>query len=121
MLLGKADIIECEDLETEDVDVPEWGGTLRVRQMNALDRDSFDLYVVRLKEDGKSSEVNRRNLRAALFVRSVIDEEGERVFSDDDVETVGRKNGVAVDRVFAVASRLSLMGKDDAGDIEKNS
>ena len=121
MLLGKADIVECEDLISEDVEVPEWGGVLRVRQMNAMDRDSFDLYVVRLKSDGKSAEVNKHNLRAALVVRSVIDEEGKRIFSDEDVETVGMKNGQAVDRVFAVASRLSLLGKDDAADIEKNS
>ena len=119
-LLAKNDIETCDDLVTEDVEVPEWGGTVRVRSMTARDKDSFDMRLVKLQEGGKSAEINRRNIRASLVVASVIDDKGERLFSDDDVEMLGAKNGVAIDRVFAVASRLSLLNPDDAEELAGN-
>ena len=40
--------------------------------------------------------------------------------SDGCFEMLGAKNGVAIDRVFAVASRLSLLNPDDAEELAGN-
>ena len=41
-LLSKADILGCNDIPTELVEVPEWGGSVKVRGMTAGERDRFD-------------------------------------------------------------------------------
>ena len=39
-LLSKSAILCANDLQTEDVDVPEWGGTVRVRSFTGRERDA---------------------------------------------------------------------------------
>ena len=41
-LLSKTAILCANDLKTEDVDVPEWGGAVRVRSFTGRARDAFD-------------------------------------------------------------------------------
>lgn len=118
MLLTRDSILKVQDLETEDVEVPEWGGTVRVQGLTGAQRDEFESGVVSLK--GKRQELNMQNIRAKLVVLSVVDENGERVFTDDDAGLLGMKSAVALQRVFDVAQRLSGITEDDVEELAKN-
>lgn len=118
-LLTRDQILSAEDLKRETLDVPEWGGEVIVRSLTGAERDAFEDSVVRQR--GKTRELNLRNARARLVSLSLIDESGSRLFSDGDVEALGRKSAAALDRVFAAAQRLSGLTENDIDELAKNS
>ena len=120
-ILSKAEIVQVVDLKTQDVEVPEWGGAVRVREFTAADRDAFEQSMVKIGADGKR-EANMANMRAKLVSMSIVDAEtGDLMFTADELELLGRKSAAALDRVFTVAQRLNGLGADDVADAEKNS
>lgn len=114
MPLNKELILQAADLPRETVNVPEWGGEVLVRGLTARERDMFEQS---LNVDGKT---NIANIRARLCVLCMVDEAGNRLFSDDDAGALSTKSGAALNRVFEVAQRINGMGKTAAEDAEKN-
>lgn len=112
MLLSREHILGADDRKTEDVQVPEWGGTVRVRALSGAERDAYEAGLVQLRADG-TRRLTMQNARARLVSLSVCDEQGGRVFSDADVAELGDKSAAALERVFSVASRLSGLTDDD--------
>lgn len=117
--LSRDQILQADDLQAEDVAVPEWGGTVRVRGLTGAERDAFEAAIV--EQRGRRTELNLQNVRARLVALSVIDENGERVFSDGDVRELGRKSGTALQRVFEVAQRLAGLSQRDVEELSKTS
>ena len=118
-LLSKTAILAAQDLQTEDVEVPEWGGAVRVRSFTGRERDAFEASMVR--GDGRDRKVDLTNMRARLVGLTVIDETGQRLFTDDEVDLLGAKSGAALDRVFAVAQKLNGLSGADVEELSKNS
>lgn len=118
-LLGREAILGASDIVSEDVAVPEWGGTVRVKGLTAAQRDAFEQSSLTGK--GKNQSLNFANLRSRLLVLTVVDESGEQLFIHGDVVELGKKSAAAVDRVFEVASRLSGIGDDDIEELTGNS
>lgn len=113
-------ILSIVDIQTEAVDVPEWGGmTVYVKGLTAAQRDSFEAASIR--QQGKKREVNMVNLRARLLVRTIVDEHGDRIFDDSDERALGDKSASALNRLFDVASRLSGLSDADVDDLAGNS
>lgn len=106
-LLKKADILAASDLTTEDVNVPEWGGTVRVKGMSGTGRDAFEESL--FTGTGADRKQDLRNIRAKLVAATLIDENGERMFEDSEVSELGAKSAAALARCFEVAQRLNGM------------
>lgn len=117
-LLTRDAILQAVDLPHEDVEVPEWGGVVRVRGLTGVERDKFETSIVIRK--GNKTDVNTENMRAKLVALCVVDEEGKRVFSGGDIKLLGQKSAVALDRVFSVAQGLSGLQPEDIEELEKN-
>lgn len=118
-LLTRDQILAADDLKRETLEVPEWGGEVIVRSLTGTERDAFEDSVV--KQRGNSRELNLRNARARLVSLSLIDEAGNKLFTDKDVDLLGRKSAAALDRVFAAAQRLSGLTENDIDELAKNS
>lgn len=118
MLLTRDAILAADDLSFEDVPVPEWGGTVRVRTLSGTERDAFEASIV--EQRGKKSSVDMRNIRAKLAARTIVDEDGKRLFSERDVELLGAKSASALQRVFEVAQRLNGLSDGDVEELVKN-
>jgi hypothetical protein len=116
MLLSREQIIEAADRKTEDVDVPEWGGTVRVRALSGTERDAYEAGIVQLRGDG-TKIVNLKNLRGRLVSLSCVDENGARIFTDEDAIALGDKSAAALERVFDAARRLSGLSEDDVEEL----
>lgn len=114
-LLSKDAILGANDRRTVDVEVPEWGGTVRVRALSGAERDAYEVALAGVRPDG-SRRINLVNVRARLVAMACIDDAGERLFTDADAAALGDKSGTAMQRVFDAAQRLS--GLSDA-DIEE--
>lgn len=109
-LLSAAQIEAVDDRTHEDVEVPEWGGTVRVVGLTGADRDAYEATFVDAK--GKPAVQRLRNIRAKLVVKCLVDADGNRLFTDDKAKALGEKNGAVIDRLFDVARRLSGIGQD---------
>lgn len=118
-MLTREAILSSNDLPTEPVEVPEWGGTIHVRAMSGTDRDAFEASMIDGRKGG-SDTAHLRNIRARLMVLTACDGKGERLFTDEDAIVLGRKSSKALDRVFAVAQRLNGLSADDVKALEGN-
>lgn len=112
MLLSRQQILEADDLVTKDIEVPEWGGTVRIRALTGAERDKLEQSMV--KGRGPNASVNMVNFRARMVVAAAVDEAGHALFiSEDDVKQLGNKSSKALDRLAEAASRLSGMSEKD--------
>lgn len=116
--LNRDEILKLNDLPVEEVYVPEWDAWVRVRGLTGAERDRFEQSIV--EQRGKATRMNLRNIRAKLVALTVVDEQGNRVFSDEDAEALGRKSASALNRVFEVAQRLSGLRQEDVEELAGN-
>lgn len=118
-MLSREDILNYDDIKTETVEVPEWGGSVCVKTMTGTERDSFEASMMEGK--GKSTTMNMNNLRAKLVSKTAIDPDTkELLFTAGDIDALGLKSAAALDRVFTVAQRLSKITDTDVEDLTKN-
>lgn len=123
MILSREDILNVIDVKTELVEVKEWGGSVYVRGMTAGERDKWEASLYSTQKRGNSFEVvaHRDNIRAKFVAASVVDEKGKLIFTTGDIEALTKKSAAPMDRLFAVAQRLSGMSNEDVEELEKNS
>lgn len=118
MLLNKEQIKSVSDLETQDVKVPEWGGTVRLKSLTGAERDRFEASVV--QGQGRNTTVNMQNLRAKLVAQSAISEDGKALFTEEDVKWLGEKSAKALNRLFNAAQQLSGLSESDVKELAGN-
>lgn len=112
--LSKDQILAASDIQIEDVDVKEWGGSVRVAVMSGRARDQF-LAMNSTKETEYSL------FQARLLSATVIDEVGNPLFTADDIEALRGKSRIVLDQLTSVATRINSMGVEAVGDATKNS
>lgn len=111
-LLNRDAILAAQDLKTSDVNVGEWGGTVRVSMLTGTARD--ELGKIMAGEDAQTS------YRELLVAACVVDETGARIFTFDDVKALGAKSAVALQRVFDAAQKLNAVSAAAVETAEKN-
>lgn len=118
-LLSKGEIFAADDRATEDVHVPEWGGTVRLRGLSGAERDEFESSVNKVV--GNKVVRDTRNFRARLVALSAINEDGTALFEQNEVAALGRRSSAALSRLFDAACRLSGLNDEDVEALEGNS
>ena len=119
-ILGRDDILAAPDITTIEVDVPEWGGVVVCKPLSAAQRDAFEASVTETKNG--QTKLNGTNFRAKLVARCIVDpENGLRLFTNEDIELLGKKSSKALSRVFDAVSTASGMTKEDLESLEGNS
>ena len=102
-------------LKFQDVEVPEWGGTVRIREMTGAERDAWEQSLV-----GAKGKVNIENVRARLVSRTAVDENGVRIFSDQDAEDLGQTSAAGLERLAKVAQKLNMLSESDLEEAKGN-
>lgn len=115
-ILTKKAIKQANDNPSELVSIPEWGGDVYVRALTAFERDNLE---ERLFKQSEGKEPN--NVRSIIAAMCCVDENGNRLFEDSDIEWLSKKNASAVSRVSDKARILSKMTKQEVEELEKNS
>jgi hypothetical protein len=116
-LLTKSAILGAPDLKHEDVHVPAWGGTVRIRTMTGTERDEFRASIA---SDGDAG-MPLGKFSAALLVAACVDEAGARLFTAGDMAALQAKAAASLDAPAAVAMRLNGLGAGAVEAAEKNS
>ncbi|MFM9629517.1 hypothetical protein ACKI10_18055 [Streptomyces galilaeus] len=120
--LSADDILNADDLGREDVEVPEWGGTVLVRGMSGTERDRFEASMLNDNMTGPASKEKALDMyRARLAAACLVDADGKKLFrSPAETKRLGEKSAQALTRVVEVASRLSGLTEDDVKELTGN-
>lgn len=114
-MLSRDEILSKTQLKRQAVTVPEWNGDVLVSEMSGAARDAWEQSLQ--ERDGKGRVINPR---AKLVVATVIDEKGDRLFNDSDIEAVGKLSNNSLSAICDVAQRLNKLLGDDLERAEKN-
>lgn len=117
-LLTRDQIRAAHDVVYEPVEVPEWGGSVRVKALSGAERDAFEASLSVQK--GKKIKMNMQNVRARLARLTCVDEKGVLIFQPSDEHWLGEKSAAALDRVFDAAMRLAGMRDQDIEELTEN-
>jgi len=96
MALTRDAILELEDRPSHEVEVPEWGGSVFVRPLSGKERHDL------LKSSGEVSA-------AVIVAFCAVGEDGERLFSEADVEALEEKHSAALERIVAATLRFNAL------------
>lgn len=109
-MLDKNSIKSIVDYKEGELHVPMWGGSVRLRSPNLKETDylakllrkSFDsdgTKVIPIK--GEESEESYRKYKLFAVGFSLCDDNGERLFSDDEIESIlGKKSPESIHYIF---------------------
>ena len=112
--LSKDDILAAEDRETGEVEVPEWGGVVRVMAPTSWEMSEYQATQVSMRTDAKGktqTSIDLTGSDARLAAMCIVDEAGERMFSEKEVRKLGTKSAKALDRVVAAIREMDGMGE----------
>lgn len=111
-------ILQADDLKNEPVKA--WGLDLTIRTLTGTERDAFEASMVEVSKNGQAKQ-NIANIRARLVVLTVIDPDDNNlpVFTDADVEALGKKSALELDKVFSAAQKLNGFTKEDVEELAK--
>ena len=108
--LNREQIIAAEDRTFVDVDVPEWGGTVRLR---SLDADQL------LHQESVASKRQKGDLKvnpiSHLLSVSLVDDAGRALFSEKDLGELGRKSPGVLMRLVKAVNDLNKFEDATAG------
>lgn len=116
-MLTKEAIMAAVDIAIETVHVPEWGGDVKVRSFSGTQKDQYEQILFNQKDKGEKFY----RIRSVICALAIITDEGNQLFDITEIDALGEKSAVALDRVADVARRLSGMGPEAVEDAEKNS
>lgn len=103
----------ARNFKRELIDVPEFGGRVWVREFTASECDVFSDLSTRIdaERNPEKREQMARLRTAKVVVWCACNEDGTRLFVDNDIEALGQAPYVAVNRIANAAVRLSGFGE----------
>lgn len=114
-MLTREEILSKTDLKKEVVNVPEWGGDVFVSEMSGATRDRWEQGLQERNSKGKLIAS-----RAKLVVATVVDENGNPMFEEKDIEELGKLSAVSLENICDVALRINKLMTDDLENAKKN-
>ena len=116
-MLTKEQVLQADDIVTEAVPVPEWGGEVQIKALTGSQLDRFEQEMTKSRD--KDGIID--NLRARWAAKCMVGEDGKTMFGIEEIVLLGKKSGRVLDRIFDACMRIN--GKDEKyiKELEKNS
>ena len=103
------------DLNFEDVECPELGGTVRVRELTALEREEITVHIMSTRNGNGDLQADRswmKKMNARLVVMAAVDENNQKMFpavTDELIEQLSNSKGSSMVRLADKIQELSGM------------
>lgn len=113
-MLKRGDILNADDLDIKVVEVPEWNGCVKVRELTAQERGDVESSILTLDGSGNLSLREGANVREVMcrVVRwATLNDDDTPMFPDaNDEQQLKRRNPNAIQRIYDAAMELSGIG-----------
>jgi hypothetical protein len=110
-LLTAQQILDAQDLRTEDVKIEEWGGSVRIREISAADAEAAKEAA---GEDGK-------RLFLEMIARCVVDEQGQPSFTREQADGLLKKSNRPLMKLGKAVMHINGMTEEAQKELSKNS
>lgn len=120
MSLTREQILSNKSFRSKTIEIPEWGGEVRLKAMSGADREAMESVVY---EDvgGKLQMKKGVSYMAEMLLRTWCDDDGNLLFKPDEINLIQEKDSVILARIFKVAAEVNGLSGDEEKVIEKNS
>lgn len=112
-ILALASRLRVEPVTIEGVKDPVYIRTLTGRERDGFEQSCFT-------QRGKDRVLSTENIRAKLLVRSICDEKGVRLFSDNEADSLGGIPADILDVLFTRAQKMSGLAPSDVEELAGN-
>lgn len=113
-LLSKGEILTVNDEVFQYVNVPEWGGKVKLYAMSLQEHIEFE------KLKNKKDESINGDQIVFVLSNAIRTEDGTKMFSKEEAKALLKKNVAVVSRLFMKCAELSKVSTPDVEDLEKN-
>jgi hypothetical protein len=114
-LLTRDEILDANDLETMELNVPEWGGLVRISLLSASAMDAYESSLTNTK-----GRIDIKDARAKFLAEVLVDGNGKKLFTKVDIKGLGQKSTKAHARVYKAAMNFNALTEDEIETIIKN-
>lgn len=108
--LTAEDVLGASDITTVDVDVPEWGGTVRLRAMSGEEGVRF---MDMMQKD-------RSNSALKVVLLTAVKEDGSPLFTADQLDQLQKKSLKALMKLQSEAVKLNGLVPEEVGKIKND-
>ena len=107
-------ILKDEDFSYAELEIPEWGGSVRLRSLSGGQRS-----IINQRVQARDLE----NLEEMLTVMGCVDEDGNRIFTNKDIDALKKKSNAPITRIAKKIMEISGIGTETAAvdEAKKNS
>jgi len=109
-LLTREAILASSDRLSEEIDVPAWGGPVRLAE---IDLDAQSAHQLVIKE-------HMTYIWADLIVRTVVDADGDRVFGLDDIPDLAKKPVTVLQEIYERCQVINGMASLESREADEN-
>jgi len=109
MALDRDAILKSKDIKRIEVDVPEWGGSVFIGQLNVKQRETMLRDIQELDDSDISA------LKMHLFINTVQDEKGNLLFTKNDISELEQKSAMAIEKIFTAAESMAATTEGSLG------
>lgn len=111
------DILAAQDLKVKELEVPEWGGSVWIREFNGLTRNEFADRFKRAESDQKQL----LSLQYDLIASCLCNEDGALLAPDKKLaQKLAEKNARVTDRILREIMALNALSSTAIEDAAKN-
>lgn len=114
--LSREQILGAADRKAVEVEVPEWGGSVRLMAPTAAARDRFEQWCV----DRRGKPGGLEGMRAQLVSMTAVDDAGAPLFTEADLAALSGKNADALDRLVEKSRELAGLAPGSVEAAAKN-
>ncbi len=120
MGLSREQLLKPAAVPVEVVTVPEFDGTVSIKGMTARQRSKFEEQFTTAA--GNPNRKRRAQMRERLIVACCVDDDGQPLFTEEDVPAIGDMPAVVIEPLVDACQRVvgftsadveSLTGKSD--------
>ena len=108
-ILNREAILAARDVQTIDVEVPEWGGSVRLASFSAATRLKL---AEKIGKNTDPSPAEALDWGMTLLSLCIVDESGKPMFSADQLDALSEKASPVLDRLIHAARKLNGFGED---------
>lgn len=131
-LLNRNQILEANDIQTKDIEVKEWGGTIRIKQLSAKEYNDIFMNMINIRKmaakqlskknadenlEEAINELAIKNQKILIIIKSVVDENMNPVFTEADMELLYQKNTNVINKIIAEIEEFNSVSTED---VKKN-
>ena len=121
-ILDRDAILSAKDIETDDVPCPEWGDADSFVRCATLGATAYTTIANENTDDANVPIPERLNtFHERICAVGIVGEDGVPLFTEADVEALGKKSNKPIIRCFNVIMRLSGVERGQQKETEGNS